>query len=90
MNRAQRMKKILESLQPEQLEIRDDSGNHAGHSGARPEGETHYHIRIVSTAFEGRSRIDRHRMVQALLAPEFESGLHALQLRTLTPAEANS
>ncbi|MBI1275226.1 BolA/IbaG family iron-sulfur metabolism protein [bacterium] len=89
MNRIERMKKLLSPLEAELLEIRDDSKNHAGHAGARPEGETHYHISIVSNAFAGMNRVDRHRKVQGLLAQEFETGLHALQIKTRTPDETS-
>lgn len=75
-------------LQPERLEIRDESEKHRGHGGWREGGETHFDILVVATAFAGRSRVDRHRLVNALLVPEFASGLHALALTTLTPEEA--
>lgn len=71
---------LTQALEPEQLEIRDDSSKHAGHAGARPEGQTHYHITIVSCKFAGLSRVDRHRMVMGLLKEEFSGGLHALVL----------
>ena len=89
MSRAERIEKILsEALAPTRLSVADDSHKHAGHAGARPEGETHYRVEIVSPAFAGKSRVDRQRLVNELLAGEFESGLHALQMKTLTPEEA--
>ncbi len=79
MTRSQRMQAILaEALAPSRLEIRDDSAKHAGHAGARAEGETHYHITVRSAAFAGLSRVAMHQKVYALLAGEFERGLHAL------------
>lgn len=60
---------------------------HAGHAGARPGGETHYRLRVVAAAFEGLSRVARQRLVYQALAPEFETGLHALSLDLKTPAE---
>ena len=87
-SRAERIEQTLkEALSPTRLMVADDSHKHAGHAGARPEGETHYRIEVVSAAFEGENRVARQRLVNELLAPEFESGLHALQMKTLTPAE---
>jgi BolA protein len=79
---------LTEALLPIRLEIVDESDRHAGHSGARPGGETHYRLHIVSPAFVGKSRIERHRMVNALLAAEFTSGLHALAIAAAAPEEA--
>jgi len=88
MNRAERIRRALESaLHPQRIEIVDDSGRHAGHAGARAEGETHYNVTIVSAAFDGKSRVNRQRMVYAALADEFRTGLHALQLTTLAPGD---
>lgn len=87
--RAGRIERALrDALAPERLEIADDSHRHAGHAGARPEGETHFRVLIVAERFEGLSRVDRQRLVNGLLSAEFDSGLHALQLSTKTPAEA--
>jgi BolA protein len=79
---------LTEALLPIRLEIVDESDRHAGHSSARPGGETHYRLHIVSPAFVGKSRIERHRMVNALLAAEFTSGLHALAIAAAAPEEA--
>ena len=70
------------------LEVVDESARHAGHAGARPGGETHFRVTIVSAAFSGLSRVERQRRVYAALADEFARGVHALALTTLTPAEA--
>lgn len=59
-----------------------------GHAPIDGAGETHFRVEIVSSAFEGKSRIDRQRMVNTLLADELRERIHALQLKTLTPAEA--
>lgn len=89
MNRAERIRAALEAaLDIDRLDVRDDSHLHAGHAGARPEGETHFDVLIVSPEFAGQSRVDRQRTVNALLSGEFESGLHALSMRALTPDEA--
>ena len=79
---------LTEALRPIRLDIVDESDRHAGHSGARPGGETHYRLYIVSPAFVGKSRVERHRMVNALLAAEFASGLHALAIAAAAPGEA--
>ena len=72
---------------PTRLDIVDDSHRHAGHGGARPEGETHFSVKIVSTAFAGQNRVTRQRAVYAALAQELETRVHALALTTLTPEE---
>ena len=85
---ADRMRRKLEAaFAPERLDIVDDSHHHAGHSGARPEGETHFHVTIVSAAFTGAGRVERQRKVYATLAEELKGRVHALQLKTLAPDE---
>ncbi|KAA2214541.1 BolA family protein [Teichococcus oryzae] len=87
--RADRIRNtLLSTFAPAEVEVIDDSHHHAGHAGARPGGETHYTVRVVSPAFAGQSRVARSRAVHEALAPEFSGGLHALSLRLLTPAEA--
>jgi len=80
-------RKLTKGLTPTRLEVFDDSGRHVGHAGHRPGGETHFRIEIVSEAFSGKSRIERHRMVNALLAEELAGPVHALQLVTSAPGE---
>ena len=88
MSVAERIReKIERALAPERLEIVDESALHAGHAGARPGGETHFRVAVVSRAFAGLSRVERHRRVNALLAEEFAAGLHALALAARTPEE---
>lgn len=79
--------KLTERFTPVRLEINDDSYRHAGHEGARPEGETHFSITIVSDAFIGQSRVARQRLVYQTLAEELATCIHALSLMTLTPDE---
>lgn len=74
-------------LEPLWLEILDESDQHAGHAGWRAEGETHLRIKISSPAFTGKSRIERHRMVNALAASELREGLHALAIEARAPGE---
>ena len=81
-------KKITEGLTPTALDIADDSHLHAGHAGARAGGDSHFTVTIVADSFAGKSRVERQRLVNTLLAAEFEAGLHALSLTTLTPEEA--
>lgn len=81
-------RRLTEALAPERLKIVDDSHRHAGHSGWREGGETHFRVEIVSAAFEGQSRVARQRLVYDALKAELANRVHALQLRTLTPAEA--
>jgi len=86
---ANRLREKLEAaFTPEILAIEDESSRHAGHSGAREGGESHFRVRIVSAAFKGLSRVERQRRVYAAVAEEIEAGLHALALTTLTPEEA--
>ncbi|HEV2362842.1 MAG TPA: BolA family protein [Caulobacteraceae bacterium] len=80
--------KLRSALSPSRLEIIDQSDAHAGHSGARPGGESHFAVRVCSAAFAGLSRLERQRLVNHLLADEFAAGLHALTLEARTPDEA--
>jgi BolA family transcriptional regulator, general stress-responsive regulator len=79
--------KLTEAFAPERLEVIDDSHRHAGHAGARPGGETHFTVHIVSQAFRGKSRLERHRMINATLASELADGVHALAIRAAAPEE---
>ena len=73
-------RKLEAAFQPERLVVEDDSHRHAGHAGARPEGETHFHVTMVSAAFDGVGRVDRERRVHEVLADELKGPVHALQL----------
>ena len=88
MKVADTMRRTLtERFAPVRLDIIDNSHRHAGHAGARPEGETHFTVEVVATAFAGRSRVDRQRLVYDALADLLRERVHALALRTLTPEE---
>ena len=80
-------RKLADELSSARLAIVDQSHRHAGHVGARPEGETHFRVEVVSDAFEGNSRIARQRMVYALLAEELTGPVHALELKPRTQSE---
>jgi BolA family transcriptional regulator, general stress-responsive regulator len=82
--------KLVERLTPTRLEIADESHRHAGHAGARPEGETHFAVTIVSAAFVGLGRVARQRLVYQILADELATRVHALALTTLAPGEPGS
>jgi BolA family transcriptional regulator, general stress-responsive regulator len=88
MSTKDRMQAILrEGLQPVVLEIMDESHQHAGHSGWREGGETHFRVKVVAEAFNGKSRVERHRLVNALLAAELRAGVHALAIEARGTAE---
>jgi BolA protein len=72
--------KLKAALAPAALEIIDESHLHAGHAGARPEGETHFRVKIVSSRFDGLSRVARHRLVNDILAEELAGPVHALAI----------
>jgi BolA family transcriptional regulator, general stress-responsive regulator len=80
-------RKLTDRFSPTRLEIADESHRHAGHAGARPGGETHFAVTIVSAAFTGEGRVARQRLVYQTLAGELATGIHALSLKTLTPDE---
>jgi BolA protein len=80
--------KFESAFSPLELVVQDESASHAGHAGARAGGESHFRVRIVSAAFEGLSRVERHRKVYDAAREEIAAGLHALALVTLTPKEA--
>ena len=79
--------KLTARFAPVRLEIEDESQRHAGHAGARPEGETHFSVTLVSAVFIGESRVARQRLVYQTLAAELATRVHALSLTTLTPDE---
>jgi BolA protein len=78
---------LRERLHPISLSVVDESHQHAGHAGWREGGETHFRLDIVSEAFAGKSRVERHRMVNEVLADAFQKGLHALAIKARAPGE---
>jgi BolA protein len=79
--------KLREAFSPESLEVSDESHLHEGHAGHRPGGETHFRVYIVSQAFQGKSRIERHRLINAALARELAGSVHALAIQAQAPGE---
>jgi BolA family transcriptional regulator, general stress-responsive regulator len=79
--------KLTDRFAPARLDVIDESHRHAGHTGARPEGETHFTVTIVSAGFAGLSRVARQRLVYQTLAEELATRVHALSLTALTPEE---
>jgi BolA protein len=84
---AQIERLLRQRLKPEHLEVRDDSRAHLGHHSAG--GKGHFHLRVVSTCFEGMKPVQRHRLVNETLAALYETEVHALGMETLTPDEFN-
>src|SRR5215467_8249853 len=82
--------KLRTAFAPQSLDVEDESHQHAGHAGHRPGGETHYRVYIVSKAFQGKSRLERHRMVNETLAAELQGGIHALAIHAGAPGEAGT
>lgn len=80
--------KLSLALSPSSLKVVDESHLHAGHAGHRPEGETHFRVYIVSDGFKGKGRIDRHRMVNEILADELAGRVHALAVHPKAPDES--
>lgn len=81
------MEKLTAAFAPESLRVEDESDRHHGHAGHRPGGETHFRVYIVAEAFRGKSRIDRHRMINATLSSELAGGVHALAIHASAPGE---
>ncbi len=79
--------KLQKAFAPSSLRVEDESHLHEGHTGHRPGGETHFRLYIVSEAFRGKSRLERHRMINSALAGELAGGVHALAIHAAAPGE---
>lgn len=79
--------KLTEALAPIRLDLTDESHLHAGHAGARPEGESHFRLLVVSDAFKNRGRLERQRMIYQILGDLMATDIHALSIKALTPDE---
>jgi BolA protein len=81
------IRKLTEAFDPESLRVVDESEKHAGHAGHRPGGESHFRVYIVAEALRGKTRLERHRMINAALAHELAGGVHALAIHASAPGE---
>ncbi len=79
--------KLQQAFAPAVLEVVNDSHRHAGHAGTPGTGESHFTVKVVSARFAGKSRLERHRMVNDVLAEELKGPIHALAISALTPEE---
>jgi BolA protein len=80
--------KLMLELRPTRLDVINESEMHAGHRSSPGTGESHFRILVISEMFAGRSRVERHRLVNDLLKDEIQGGVHALALATVAPGEA--
>ncbi len=83
-------KKLTEAFAPQSLKVVDESHQHEGHAGHRPGGQTHFRIYIVSVSFRGKSRLERHRLINDTLAHELAEGVHALAIHATAPGEGGA
>ena len=86
MNLVTAIHERLSALEPQSIDLLDESGKHAGHPGAKA-GGSHFRLTIVSSRFSGKDQITRHRMVYEVLGPLMQREIHALAIRALTPDE---
>ena len=82
--------KLSSAFSPQSLKVLDESHLHEGHAGAREGGQTHYRVYIVADAFKGKSRIERHRMINAALSAELAGSVHALAIHAAAPGEGGA
>lgn len=82
------LKKLQSGLSPLEIKLENESARHAGHAGSPNNGNSHFRLKIVSTAFKGLARPARHRLIYTLLKEELSGPVHALAMETLTPEEA--
>jgi BolA protein len=80
-------KKLKDAFMPESIDVVDESHLHQGHAGHRPEGESHFRVYIVAKAFAGKSRVDRHRMINTILSDDLKGGVHDLAIHASAPGE---
>ena len=84
---AEMLRRLNSSLAPSRIELVDDSEQHRGHGGYNPAGESHFTLRIESAAFEGKTRVQRQRMIYAALGELMDARVHALSIRASAPGE---
>ncbi len=79
--------KLAAAFAPQSLQVVDESHQHVGHAGHRPGGESHFRVYIVADAFKGKTRLERHRMINETLQRELAGGIHALAIHAAAPGE---
>ena len=84
---SEMLARLNSALSPTRVELTDDSEQHRGHGGYNPAGESHFSLHIESAAFEGKSRVERQRMVYAALGDLMRERVHALSIRATAPGE---
>ncbi len=82
--------KLTAAFEPQSLNVVDESHQHEGHAGARPGGQTHFRVYIVSEAFKGKTRIERHRLINGILSDDLAGGVHALAIHAQAPGEGQN
>jgi len=80
--------RLTAAFAPERLTVTDESDRHAGHAGARPGGESHFHVAITAAAFQGLNRVQRQRAINTALAEELAGPVHALSISARAPGES--
>jgi len=83
--KQQIIEKLTCAFEPEALEVIDESHLHAGHAGAREGGQSHFRVKITSQSFAGKTLVQRHRMVNDVLAEELAGPIHALAIKADAP-----
>jgi BolA protein len=78
---------LMVALEPTRLDVVNESHLHAGHRSSPGTGESHFRVLVVSKRFAGKSRVERHRMVNEALTDAFKGGVHALAIKALAPGE---
>jgi len=84
---AEMLHRLNSVLSPTKMELIDDSEQHRGHGGYNPAGESHFTLKVESAAFEGKSRVERQRMIYGALGELMDSRVHALSIRATAPGE---
>jgi BolA protein len=79
--------KLMIALRPTRLDVVNESHLHAGHASSPGTGESHFRLLIVAPAFTGKSRIERHRIVNDVVREELQDGVHALAIKAMAPGE---
>ena len=84
---SQMCEKLMAALRPSRLDLVNESHLHAGHRSSPGTGESHFRVLIVSEAFAGKTRVERHRMINAIVGEELKGGVHALAIKACAPGE---